>query len=207
MHNSAQTRGRLRSAALDLFMSKGVTETTTREIAAAAGIAEGTIYRHYPSKEALACDLMREVVERVGRAVDAAAAAAEGAHDKLVAAVSAYCREADKDWTGFIYMTMHGDAIVTRLEPAASHTPDEVLRGILRRGMDDGTVPRRDLDLATAWVRGLVLETARARFASSLGGTMAENADAIATAAWRVAGERDKQPEKSLLRSLFGRVG
>ena len=47
------TRERLRSAALSLFVEQGVAETTTRDLAARAGIAEGTIFRVVDSKEEL----------------------------------------------------------------------------------------------------------------------------------------------------------
>ncbi|MDH4043897.1 MAG: TetR/AcrR family transcriptional regulator [Gemmatimonadota bacterium] len=55
--SSSQTRDRLARAALDLFTTRGYHETTTPLIAARAGVAEGTIYRHFPSKE----DLLNEV--------------------------------------------------------------------------------------------------------------------------------------------------
>ena len=47
------TRQRLLKAALELYTSDGFLGTTTPAIAAHAGVAEGTIYRHFPGKEAL----------------------------------------------------------------------------------------------------------------------------------------------------------
>ncbi|KAA3617999.1 MAG: TetR/AcrR family transcriptional regulator [Calditrichaeota bacterium] len=41
-------------AALALFMKKGIRATTTKDIAQRANISEGTIYRHFASKEKLA---------------------------------------------------------------------------------------------------------------------------------------------------------
>jgi AcrR family transcriptional regulator len=47
------TRTRLVRAALELFTGQGFRATTTPEIAQRAGVAEATIYRHFPGKEAL----------------------------------------------------------------------------------------------------------------------------------------------------------
>ena len=46
-------RRQLIETALDLFAHKGYEGTTTREIAAAAGVTESVIFRHFPSKQAL----------------------------------------------------------------------------------------------------------------------------------------------------------
>lgn len=40
-------------AALPLFARKGFAETTTKDVAKAAGVSEPLLYRHFPSKEAL----------------------------------------------------------------------------------------------------------------------------------------------------------
>ena len=49
----AQTRSRILSAALRLFASQGFDGTTTRDLAQAAGVAEGTLFRHFPNKKAI----------------------------------------------------------------------------------------------------------------------------------------------------------
>jgi AcrR family transcriptional regulator len=49
----AQTRTRILSAALRLFASQGFDGTTTRDLAQAASVAEGTLFRHFPNKKAI----------------------------------------------------------------------------------------------------------------------------------------------------------
>ena len=53
------TRDRLVRAALELFTTQGYHASTTPEIAARAGVAEGTIYRHFASKEQLLNEIYR----------------------------------------------------------------------------------------------------------------------------------------------------
>lgn len=55
--NGGATRQKLLRAALELYTTAGFRGTTTPEIALRAGVAEGTIYRHFSSKE----DLLNEV--------------------------------------------------------------------------------------------------------------------------------------------------
>lgn len=50
---AATTRDRLLEAARELFTDDGYHATTTPLLAKRAGVAEGTIYRHFPSKQAL----------------------------------------------------------------------------------------------------------------------------------------------------------
>lgn len=63
--SARQTRDRLARAALELFTTRGFHGTTTPLIAARAGVAEGTIYRHFPSKD----DLLNEVFRAAVRAL------------------------------------------------------------------------------------------------------------------------------------------
>src|SRR6202142_510752 len=51
-------------AALGLFASKGYEVTTTREIAASAGCAEGLIHRYFKGKAGLLAELMENRMSR-----------------------------------------------------------------------------------------------------------------------------------------------
>src|SRR4051794_34301208 len=50
---ASDRRRQLLETALDFFSRKGFEGTTTKEIAAAAGVTEAIIFRHFPSKQAL----------------------------------------------------------------------------------------------------------------------------------------------------------
>lgn len=63
MHGMADNpRGRLLSEAAKLFRDKGYERTTVRDIAAAVGIQSGSIFHHFPSKEAILYAVIEEVI-------------------------------------------------------------------------------------------------------------------------------------------------
>ncbi len=51
--NEAETQTRILRAAQRLFARKGYDGTTTRDLAQAAGVAEGTLFRHFENKKAI----------------------------------------------------------------------------------------------------------------------------------------------------------
>src|SRR4051812_26691505 len=66
----AATRQRILEAAKGLFLAEGWNNTTTRAIAVAAGIATGTLFNYFPTKEAIATaligDALRGAAEEFG---------------------------------------------------------------------------------------------------------------------------------------------
>jgi AcrR family transcriptional regulator len=65
--NVLATRRRIAEAALDLFHRQGYAETTIDQIASAAKVGRRTIFRHFPTKEAILLDhlaIRREVTLR-----------------------------------------------------------------------------------------------------------------------------------------------
>ncbi len=77
MARGTGTRERILAAARAMMLSKGLVRATTKEIARAAGVSEGTLYNHFANKEDLFHStlnqlpsgfiaLMRELPERIG---------------------------------------------------------------------------------------------------------------------------------------------
>ncbi len=63
------TKDKLLRAALLLVARDGFGAATTAAIAAQAGVAEGTLYRHFPSKDDLLIEVYRQVKAAVFRAI------------------------------------------------------------------------------------------------------------------------------------------
>jgi AcrR family transcriptional regulator len=77
------TRDRLLEAARELFTTEGYHATTTPLLAGRAGVAEGTIYRHFPSKHALLNAAFQEAQHWGLAAVSAVGAGAGRTGDRL----------------------------------------------------------------------------------------------------------------------------
>lgn len=54
---------RLLDAAREVFLRDGFARSSVRDIAAAAGVAVGNLYRYYPGKDALFCAVLRPVTD------------------------------------------------------------------------------------------------------------------------------------------------
>lgn len=85
-------------AALGLLAEQGYAGCTMAAVAARAGIATGSVYRHFPSKAELAVELFRTVVRREVAAVSEAAAhpAHRSAAERVVAVIETFAQRALK---------------------------------------------------------------------------------------------------------------
>lgn len=80
--------GRL-PAALHLFLDQGLDGTRVDAIVAATGIPKATLYYHFDSKEAIFAFLLRELLDELAEAVDAAKRGPGAARERLVAVIEA----------------------------------------------------------------------------------------------------------------------
>lgn len=81
------------AAALDVFSEKGFAPARLEDVAARAGIAKGTIYLYFPSKEALFEALIRSGIAAPIAAMEARLLALDGSTEVLLRALFAWLRQ------------------------------------------------------------------------------------------------------------------
>ena len=176
------TRRRLRTAALELFVEQGVVETTTRDLAKKAGIAEGTIYRHFESKDDLVRDLFRDHYVRFGAELNRIQAETGGDIDaKLRAMIDFMCRLYDEEPTLYRFLLLVQHAALPNIRTAPT-SPAVIFRGLISRAIEQREIPEQNPALAASMVLGAIIQPALSLIYGSLNGTMSNFAPAIASA-------------------------
>jgi AcrR family transcriptional regulator len=173
MDSVSPTRERLRAAALQLFVKKGVAETTTREIAAAAGVAEGTIYRHYASKDELVHDLFEHNYFRFGRELDRIRReTAGGLPAKLGAMVGFMAQLYDSDPTLYRFLLLAQHTALPSIPSALPEAPASVFRRLVTEAIAAKEIPVQNGTLTAAMLIGAIIQPALALVYGTLEGPM-----------------------------------
>jgi AcrR family transcriptional regulator len=191
MGKAEETKSRLERAALTLFVARGVAETTTKEIAMAASVAEGTIYRYFPSKEQLALDLFLRHHQGLAEALAEAQRPAKGLRTKVEAIVRCYCEWADRDWTLFAYHLLNQHSFLIQV-PDGMANPVTVVRDVISQAMKAGEIPKRNVDLAAASAIGVVMQAATYKVYGRFTGDLSDHVRFFADAAWAVLAVKEK---------------
>lgn len=90
----APTRQRLFDSTVELLAEGGYAAATVAAITSRAGVAAGTLYRHYSSKEELFVEVFRTLSGREVEAMREAGAGGGPPLDRLEAAIGAFARRA-----------------------------------------------------------------------------------------------------------------
>jgi AcrR family transcriptional regulator len=148
--------GEILDAALACFAERGYDATRVRHIAERAGVSEAALYRHHPSKEAVAQTLfathMRAYAEMLATVAgdrshsveDRVRAIVEGAFALHLAAPEA-----------FAFVQGHQEKFMDSL-PADFRYPVRVLDGLVEEGQADGTVRAGNVRMLASLVLGAI---------------------------------------------------
>ena len=182
-HRFSNTRERIEEAATKLFVQRGITETSVRDITREVGISEGALYRHFESKDDLVWQTFEQGYTSFARELDSLAAGQQRAKEKIGAMIRGFCRAHDNNPTlfNFLVFVQHGQ--LSKLAEDAP-TPVTVMRSVIVRAIQDGEIPAQDPDLATALVLGAVLQPATFAAYGRIALKLEPVSDRLVAAAW-----------------------
>ncbi len=189
MTRGQATRTKLHAISLRLFVEKGVSDTSVRDIAQGCGIAEGTLYRHYASKDDLVQDLFASNYAAFGRTLDELQRRHDGYYVKLEAMIGAFCRLFDDNPLLFRFLLLVQHQSLPKLAPGRD-SPVQVVRDVIAAAHRAGQVGLRNPDLASGIVIGVVLQPAVLIVYGRLAPPFSRYAGELAQACWRAIGGR-----------------
>ena len=178
-------RQRLEKAALHCFVTRGIDASTTKEIARAARMAEGNLYRHFPSKEDLAWALYEDRLGAFVARLEEGACGPGGARGRLSALLGRFrlLLEEDPDTYAYIIQAQHS---LLRRTPKGMRTPTEVVAEVLAEGQRKGEVRAGPPDLLATLLVGMVIRVTLLRMTGHLEGASSVLERELGEACWRV---------------------
>ncbi len=195
MKQADLTRQRLVRAALELFTAQGYHSTTTLAIARRAGIAEGTIYRHFTGKQQLLNELYRGAARWATKLVREADGAPAPPREKL-ARLSALLMGGAVREPAVVRLFLFQDHTPLLDEPSRTTAREfrGALESVMAQGKADGTVRAGGVDvLASAWLG--VLRVALERILVRDWGVTSAGVQLCQAAAWDAIAARKASAE------------
>jgi AcrR family transcriptional regulator len=155
----ADKRARILAAARDLVADGGWAAAQVDHVAARAGVATGTVYRHWSSKAELCAEIVETVSAREVGIVKAVADADGTPVEKLEAAIRTFASRALRGRRlayALIAEPVDPEVETVRLNYRAQLA--RCLERILREGIMRGAFPRLDPAVAAACIVGAFME-------------------------------------------------
>ncbi len=193
------TKARIERAAVTLFVTRGVDAATTREIATVAGVAEGTLYRHFKGKDELAESAFFSVHHRLADLVDEAGAIGADVNAQARAIVEALVAFADEDWTLFQFHLLYTHHFLPRRHEAKN--PVAATEGLIITAMERGEIrptndPASRAMILAAMVLGVVQQTALHKAYGRITGDLSDLKDTLSAAVIAVLHSSETDEEK-----------
>jgi AcrR family transcriptional regulator len=149
----------IEDAAIHLFATKGLAQTTVKDIASEAGVTEGALYRHYPGKNAMAWQLFcREIGKfsvELGRRMFEPGAELSARVEASVRFIFEYYADYPVQFA-FILLTQHGFPEERILDVASN--PNDMVERFVEEAVRAGHIPAMNTTLASGLILGLVLQ-------------------------------------------------
>ena len=179
---AAGVKAKIDRAAIDLFAAKGVDGVSIAEIAAAADVSQGALYRHYRSKDELAERLFSLAYRRTGAELAAIATDEIGFVARIVAMIAHFCALYDRDAALFRFMLIAQHDLLPRTDGEGPF-PVAVIETAIGDAVAGGEIGAVDPVIGAAAIMGIVLQTALFHVYGRIAGPLLPRAPALARAA------------------------
>ena len=153
------TRDRIVHAAHDLVAERGFAGCSVAAVAAAAQVATGSVYRHFPDKGALLAEVFRTATQREVDAVAAAGADPGSIEHRVTRVVETFARRAFKSPRlayALIAEPVDPQVEAERLIYRAAYR--DLLAGVIAEAISTGHLPPQDPQVSAAAVVGAMAE-------------------------------------------------
>jgi AcrR family transcriptional regulator len=157
----AQTRERIVTAARELIAEGGYVAAQVAAVADRAGVAVGTVYRHFPSKSDLFAEVFREASQHEVDAMAEAVHATSGpAAQRVAAGVEVFARRA------LAGRRLAWSLLAEPVDPAVEaerlhfrHSYRDLMAEVIAEGIEAGDLPDQDVEVTAAALIGAIGET------------------------------------------------
>jgi len=156
----AETRARITTAARELIAEGGYVAAQVAEVADRAGVAVGTVYRHFPSKSDLFAEVFREASQHEVDAMRAAIEVSAGpAAHRMAMGIETFARRALRGRRlAWALLAEPVDPAVEAERLHFRHSYRDLMAEVLAEGIEAGELPVQDVDATAAALIGAVGE-------------------------------------------------
>jgi AcrR family transcriptional regulator len=157
----AAVRRRIVGAARELIARGGYAAAQVSAVADRAGVATGTVYRHFPSKADLFAEVFREASQREVDAMAAAAAesASGGAPERIAAGVEIFARRALRGRRmAYALLAEPVDPAVEAERLVFRRAYRDVLATVIADGVAAGELPEQAVEVSASALVGAIGE-------------------------------------------------
>jgi AcrR family transcriptional regulator len=182
MPRSAGVKTKVERAAVNLFAANGFDGVSIADIAAAADVSQGALYRHYPSKEELGWALFSTAYLRTGEELDRIRTGGAEFEAAVTAMIAHFCALYDEDPALFRFMLLTQHGFLPRI-PSGSRTPVDAIADLVSDAVAKNRLKPIDPVLGAAVIMGVILQSATFHIYGRIGGSLGTRAPALARAA------------------------
>lgn len=186
MARPIQKRKNIERGVVEVVAEKGLGATTIQDIAAAAGVSPGLLYRYWKNRDDLASEVYQQhwyaLLERMARP----AAAESDVLSKVREMARAFLEFADEEPVLLKFLLLSQHELNSRI-PADKRVHALLIR-LVREGMAQGRLRESNPELAVQFLLGIVVQTAIGAIYGNVSRPVIQHLPALMDAVERILG-------------------